>query len=215
MSPSLNRFAPALLLLSQQPFNRKCCRFPLRFSLSSACCASVQRLLFSLYMDNLFIFLATVQILVGIYLVYAGMKWLGYVRRRTATDPGFYSPRTAVLCPCKGIEAGLERNLLSLCEFDHQNYAVYFILASESDPAASVVKRVAAQSRGRASLIFADAPLDCGEKVHNLRTAIQQLPADIEVLVFVDSDGRPGHSWLRRLTAPLTDSRIGATTTMR
>ena len=78
-----------------------------------------------------------------------------------------------------------------------------------------MVKRVAAQSRGRASLIFADAPLDCGEKVHNLRTAIQQLPADIEVLVFVDSDSRPGHSWLRRLTAPLTDSRIGATTTMR
>src|SRR5437588_3227826 len=33
MSPSLNRFAPALLLLSQQPFNRKSCRLPLRFYL--------------------------------------------------------------------------------------------------------------------------------------------------------------------------------------
>ena len=41
------------------------------------------------------------------------------------------------------------------------------------------------------------------------------MPEDFEVLVFADSDGRPGHSWLRRLTAPLTDSRIGAATTMR
>src|SRR5205085_5487472 len=129
---------------------------------SCDCCASMPCLLFSIHMESLFILLAILQILVGLYLVYEAVKWLAYARRRAATDPGFYSPRTAVLCPCKGLEPGLERNLSSLCEFDHQNYAVYFILASESDPAASVVKRVAAQSRGRASLIFADAPLDCG-----------------------------------------------------
>jgi hypothetical protein len=33
--------------------------------------------------------------------------------------------------------------------------------------------------------------------------------------VFVDSDGRPGKTWLHHMVAPLTDSRIGATTTMR
>jgi cellulose synthase/poly-beta-1,6-N-acetylglucosamine synthase-like glycosyltransferase len=166
-------------------------------------------------MENLFIFLGVLQVLVGLYLVYGAAKWLSYVRRRAGTDPGFYAPRTAVLCPCKGMEPGLERNLTALCEFDHQNYEVFFILASESDPAASIVKRVASQARGKCHVIFAGPPRDCGEKVHNLRTAIQQLPAEFEVLVFADSDGRPGRSWLRRLTAPLTDSRIGATTTMR
>jgi hypothetical protein len=50
-------------------------------------------------MDHLFIFLALAQILVGLYLLYEAIRWLGYVRRRNATDPGFYSPRTAVLCP--------------------------------------------------------------------------------------------------------------------
>ncbi len=166
-------------------------------------------------MENLFYFLGIVQILVGVYLVYEGLRWLGYARRRAATDPGFYSPRTAVLCPCKGMEPGLERNLTALCEFDHQNYAVFFVLALESDPAVSIVKRVAAQSRGKAQVIFAGAPQDCGEKVHNLRAAIQQLPEDFEIFVFADSDGRPGHFWLRRLTAPLVDPLIGATTTMR
>jgi ceramide glucosyltransferase len=172
-------------------------------------------LLFSVCMDGLFIFLAFVQILVGLYLVYQGIRWLSYVRRRAATDPGFYSPRTAVLCPCKGVEPGLERNLTALCEFDHQNYQVFFALASESDSAAAIVKRVVAGSRGKARLIFAGAPLECSEKINNLRATIEQLPANFEVLVFADSDGRPGRSWLRKLTGPLSDSRIGATTTMR
>jgi len=166
-------------------------------------------------MDTLFIFLAFAQILVGLYLLYEGVRWLGYVRRRNATDPGFYSPRTAVLCPCKGIEPGLERNLTALCEFDHQNYEVFFALASESDPAASIVKRVIDGSRGKAHLVFAGPPQECGEKINNLRAAIEQLSADFEVLVFADSDGRPGRSWLRKLTGPLNDSRIGAATTMR
>ena len=111
-------------------------------------------------MENLFIFLAVVQILVGAYLVYDGVKWLAYVRRRASTDPGFYSPRTAVLCPCKGVEPGLERNLSALCEFDHQNYEVFFILASESDPAASIVNRVASQAPGKAHVVVAGAAQD-------------------------------------------------------
>jgi cellulose synthase/poly-beta-1,6-N-acetylglucosamine synthase-like glycosyltransferase len=165
--------------------------------------------------ENLFYFLAIVQILVGLYLVWQGLRWLGYARRRARIDPGFYAPRTAVLCPCKGVEPGLERNLTSLTEFDHQNYEVFFILASESDPAFSIVKRVAAQSRPKAHAIITEKPQGCGEKVNNLRIAIEQLPVDFEFLAFADSDGRPGKSWLKRLVAPLADSRIGATTTMR
>ena len=166
-------------------------------------------------MENWFAVLGTLQILVGLYLVFRAVKWLGYARRRVATDPGFYSPRTAVLCPCKGIEPGLERNLTSLCEFDHQNYEVFFALASESDPAAIIAKRVASQSRVRAHVVFAGPPENRGEKVSNLSAAIQQLPEEFEILVFADSDGRPGRAWLRRLTAPLADTRIGATSTMR
>ena len=111
-------------------------------------------LLFSAYMENVFIFLGVLLILFGLYLVYEAAKWLSYVRRRAGTDPGFFSPRTAVLCPCKGVEPGLERNLTALCEFDHQNYEVFFVLASESDPAASIVKRVASQAHGKGHVVF-------------------------------------------------------------
>jgi ceramide glucosyltransferase len=165
--------------------------------------------------ETLFYFLSIAQILLGLYLIAQAAQWLGYVRRRMSTDPGFYAPSTALLCPCKGVESGLERNLVSLTEMDYQNYEVFFILASESDPAYSIVKRVAAQSRPKAHVIIAGKPEGCGEKVNNLRVAIEQLPPEFEVFVFADSDGRPGKSWLHHLVAPLTDSRIGAATTMR
>lgn len=166
-------------------------------------------------METLFYFLAIAQIALGLYAAWQALQWLAYVRRRASTDPGFYAPRTAVLCPCKGIEPGLERNLVALTEFNHQNYEIFFILASTSDPAYTIVKRVAEGSRPKAHIVIAEKPDGCGEKVNNLRTAIEQLPADFEVLVFADSDGRPGRSWLHHLVAPLNDSRIGATTTMR
>jgi ceramide glucosyltransferase len=165
--------------------------------------------------EILFYLLSTVQIAGGLYLLWQALQWVGYVRRRMLTDPGFFAPRVALLCPCKGMEPGLERNLVALTELDHQNYEIFFILASENDPASSIVKRVAGGSRSKAHVIIAGAPEGCSEKISNLRAAIQQLTPDFEVLVFADSDGRPGKAWLHRLVAPLKDERIGATTTMR
>jgi ceramide glucosyltransferase len=165
--------------------------------------------------ETLFYFLAFLQILLGVYLIWQVLQWLGYVRRRLHTDPGFYAPRVAVLCPCKGIEPGLERNLLALTEFDRQNYELFFILASASDPARSIVERIAKGSRVKAHVIIAGSPSTSSEKVNNLQVAVQQLPPEFEVLVFTDSDGRPGKGWLHHLVAPLGDVRIGATTTMR
>jgi len=165
--------------------------------------------------ETLFYILAFLQVLLGVYLIWQVFEWLGYVRRRLHTDPGFYAPRVAVLCPCKGIESGLERNLLSLTEFERQNYEIFFILASGSDPARSIIERVAKTSRVKAQVIIAGSPSNSGEKVNNLRVAVEQLPPEFEVLVFTDSDGRPGKTWLHHLVAPLGDARIGATTTMR
>jgi len=165
--------------------------------------------------ETLFYFLASLQVLLGMYLIWQGVQWLGYVRRRLNVDPGFYTPRVAVLCPCKGIEPGLEHNLLSLTEFTRQSYEIFFILASGSDPARGIVERIAASSKVKAHVFIAGSPSNSGEKVNNLRVAVEQLPPEFEVLVFTDSDGRPGKTWLHHLVAPLSDARVGATTTMR
>jgi len=165
--------------------------------------------------ENLFYSVAILQIAFGAYLVWHALQWVQYARRRMRGDPGFNQPRVAVLCPCKGMEPGLERNLVALTEFDYRNYELFFILASSSDPAYSTVKRVADHSKVPAHIVIAERPEGCGEKVNNLRVAIEQLPAEFEVLAFVDSDGRPGKLWLRRLVTTLNDKKVGAATTMR
>ena len=168
-------------------------------------------------MIQLFYLLAALQVLFGLYLIYEGIRWIGYARRRLLRHSGFYAPRVAVLCPCKGTEPGLEANLTALCEFDYSNfnYEIFFILASQDDPAYSVLRRLAERSRAKAHIVIAGPPEGCGEKVHNLRSAVRQLPEEFEALVFTDSDGRPGRHWLQKLVAPLGDGRVGAATTMR
>ncbi len=168
-------------------------------------------------METIFYLLAAAQVVLGLYMISEGLKWISYARRRLLTHPGFYAPRAAVFCPCKGLEPGLERNLTALTEFDYNNcnYEIFFVLSSADDPAASILHRVAEHSKPKAHVIIAGAPQNCGEKVNNLHAAVEQLPEGFEVLVFADSDGQPGRQWLTRLVAPLADSRVGATTTMR
>src|SRR5207245_8540610 len=141
---------------------------PVRFYPLDRRRASNLPLLFSESVETLFYVLAISQILLGVYLIWQGLQWLGYVRRRLHPDPGFYAPRVAVLCPCKGIEPGLERNLISLTEFERQNYEIFFILASDKDPARSIIDRVAKNSRVKSRILIAGKAVDCGEKVNNL-----------------------------------------------
>jgi hypothetical protein len=46
-------------------------------------------LLGSNYVETLFYILAIVQIAMGFYLVWQGLQWLAYARKRAGTDPGF------------------------------------------------------------------------------------------------------------------------------
>jgi cellulose synthase/poly-beta-1,6-N-acetylglucosamine synthase-like glycosyltransferase len=162
-----------------------------------------------------FYVLATIQILLGIFALVEGIKWLGMVSRRIAAAPAFYSPKTAVICACKGAEPELESNLMALGNFDYSGYEIFLTLASSSDPAYAIARRVAEHSKGKVHLVIAGKAPDCGEKVNNLRAAIDEIPPEFDLFVFVDSDGRPGRQWLKRMVGPLANSQIGAGTTMR
>jgi ceramide glucosyltransferase len=164
---------------------------------------------------GIFYILVILQIACGLYSLWDGFEWLQMVRRRLGSHAGFYAPVTAVICPCKGDEAGLEENLTGLTRFDYPNYEMFFSLATSLDPALKIIERIQAASQRPVHIVIAGPPKDCGEKVHNLRRAVEALPDKFEVFVFTDSDVRFSHGWLTKLVAPLEDSRIGATTAYR
>ena len=160
-----------------------------------------------------FYILAVQQILQGLYSLSGGLLWLRFVRQRLASHPGFYAPRVALICPCKGVEPGLEENLMAMTRFDYPEYEIFFARAEAADPAREVIERVVARSEHPAHVVIAGPPTDCGEKVNNLRAAVEEIGEAFEVLAFTDSDVSAGRRWLARLIAPLGDTRRAAATT--
>lgn len=162
-----------------------------------------------------FYFLLLEQILQGAYSLFEGMQWLRMARLRLGLPSGFYMPRVALFCPVKGMEPGLEQNLIALTQFDYVAYEIFFAVATAEDPAYPVLERIAANSKRKVHIIAAGRARDCGEKVNNLRVAVERAGNEFDVLVFADSDGRPPRRWLSRLVAPLADANVGAVTTFR
>ena len=85
--------------------------------------------------------------------------------------------------------------------------------SGESLPAAA--GKPAAAGSPKIHLVVAGRPDGCGEKVNNLRAAVQKAGPEFDVYVFTDSDGRPGRRWLSKIVALLSDPKLGAVTTFR
>jgi cellulose synthase/poly-beta-1,6-N-acetylglucosamine synthase-like glycosyltransferase len=159
--------------------------------------------------------LVAAEFLIGLWSLWNGFQWLAMARRNLVRHPGFFTPRVALLCPCKGLERGLKENLTALCAQDYSNYEVFFVLARSDDPAYAVAQQVVQAGGAPAHIVIAGPPDGCSEKVNNLRTAVEQLDPSFTVYVFADSDGRPGRQWLAHMVAPLNDAKLGAATTFR
>lgn len=166
-------------------------------------------------MLTLFYILVLEQILQGLRNLWGGLRWLRMVQRCVGSHAGFYAPSVALFCPVKGLESGLEQNLAPLTAFDYPNYEIFFALASGEDPARKILDRLASSSKRKIHVVIAGRPDGCGEKVNNLRAAVEQAAGGFDAYVFTDSDGRPGKNWLAHLVAPLADTKVGAVTTFR
>jgi ceramide glucosyltransferase len=164
-----------------------------------------------------FYFFAAIVIWLGIISFRGGLRFAAYVRSQLAQAPADYSPFATVIVPFRGREDGLEKNLAALFEQFYPAYEVLFVTDSETDSALEVIQKVikTKSSTAAARVLIAGAAVDCGQKVHNLRAAVNHVDARTEVLVFVDSDARPGQNWLRSLVAPLVDHGLGAATGYR
>ena len=159
----------------------------------------------------LYYFFAAISVWIGIKSLLGGFRFAAYVRDETSRPLPEYQPFVSVIAPGRGLEAGLAENLRPLLAQDYPRYEVLFVFDRVDDPAIAVVEQLTSQAR----IIIAGPASDSGQKVHNLRVATAQVDSESEVLVFVDTDARPGKLWLKQLVAPLADERLGASTGYR
>ena len=159
--------------------------------------------------------LLTLQALISLH---RGVRYLSYIRREMSVDKPDFTPYVSVIAPCRGLERGLRENLGTLFLQHYPAYEIIFVTDSADAAAVTVIedlRREYSTAGPSSRLITAGAAVESGQKVHNLRVAVGQVDARSEVLVFVDSDARPGDTWLKSLVAPLADEGMGAATGYR
>ena len=164
----------------------------------------------------LYYFLAALACWFGIQSLLSGIRYAAYVRRETSRAIPDFHPFVSVIAPGRGLEPGLVENIQTLLTQDYPRYEVLFVFDREDDPAIKVIEELIGRGFSPVSrTIIAGPAKDCGQKVHNLRVAVDEIDPQSEVLVFVDTDARPAMDWLRKLVAPLADETLGAATGYR
>jgi len=128
-------------------------------------------------------------------------------------------PEVAVILPLRGADPSLEACLSGVLAQDYPAYTVHIVLDSAEDPAWAVVTRVLARGHGPQVSVNVDLRKECNEhcslKLSAQRQVLMQLDDAIEVIAFLDADSIPATNWLRAMTAPFTDPRVGAATGIR
>jgi ceramide glucosyltransferase len=128
------------------------------------------------------------------------------------------TPRTerlapvSVLKPLAGVDEGLEANLRSFFEQDHQaGFELLFAVRAEDDAAVPVVKRLQERYPGVLSrLIVTGEPPYPNAKVYSLEHMLADARHDL--LVMSDSDIRVKPGFLRSIAAEFSDPRIALAT---
>lgn len=167
-------------------------------------------------LDGLFWLIVLPAAAASLLSIKRGRRFLEYVEERTQAPVGERDaawPSVALIVPVKGLEGGLAANLRALADQDYPHFELVVCCSDPLDPALGAVRSTLGPAQR--IVVAGPPPPSTGEKIANLRAAVESVGSEAEVLVFADSDGQVRANWLRSLIAPLDDPDLGATTTFR
>jgi ceramide glucosyltransferase len=120
-------------------------------------------------------------------------------------------PPVSILKPLKGMDPDIYESFRSHCLQDYPEYEIIFGVSDPDDPAVGSVRRLQQEFSERGiQLVICPRILGANIKVSNLA---QMLPeARFSHLIVNDSDIRVERDYLRRVTAPLADAKVGMAT---
>ena len=166
-----------------------------------------------------FYLFATISIWLGVVSLRGGLRFARYVRAELAHQYPEFTPFATIFVPCRGVDEGLKENLAAIFSQDYPTFEVIIVSDRADDPALAVVagasRSFEQQDRPSVRVVVAGEATDSGQKVHNLRVAIDKADPQSLVFAFLDTDARPSSRWLRSLVAPLSGDGIGAATGYR
>ncbi len=141
------------------------------------------------------------------FLVFLGFLLISVSRHRDTVYVENRDLSVLVILPCKGIDHRMEENLKSLRSQNYANYSVVAVVDDMEDESVEYLKK-----QGIEIEISRAECRGCSGKVRAIATVFEKKP-EYDAYVVVDSDTTVGKKWLPTLVAPLSDPRVGVSTT--
>jgi ceramide glucosyltransferase len=162
----------------------------------------------------IYLLFATALVAISLRSLIGGFSYLAHFRDRLGRVVEARSgARVSVIVPVRGIDEGLEENVSAILSQNHPAFDVTVVVDDSEDPALSTLSRLI-ESGGLRVHVARKVDGQSG-KISKLISAVGSLPDETRVIVFADSDARPGAGWLSSLVDALGDEGIGAATGYR
>jgi ceramide glucosyltransferase len=116
----------------------------------------------------------------------------------------------SILVSVRGVDEGAWENWLSLCTQNYPEYEILFGVTDIDDPVVPALKKLAETFPNRVRLFVGLEPRGFNHKDSNLSYLLEE--AHHEVIIFADGDIRVNPEYIRHVTAPLKDPKVGIVT---
>jgi ceramide glucosyltransferase len=144
------------------------------------------------------------------YLLAIYSSWRFFRQPESAPDRGF-TPPVSILKPFRGLDPDAYENLASFCRQDYPDYEMIFCVDADDDTVRPVVEKLQRDFPEREiRVLYGSGRIASNDKVAKL--ARMAAEARHETVVITDSDVRVRPDYLRAMTAPLRDEKVGAVT---
>src|ERR1700704_3033497 len=123
-----------------------------------------------------FYFFAAISIWLGLVSLRGGVRFVRYLQSELAKKYPVFTPLVTLFVPCRGVDDGLKENIDAIFAQEYPKFEVVFITDRVDDPALAVIEEARREFAGEAGptmrFVVSRPAIDCGQKVHNLRTAV-------------------------------------------
>jgi ceramide glucosyltransferase len=144
------------------------------------------------------------------YLIALFSAWR-YFRQPAIPGDANFTPPVSILKPIRGLDPGAYENLASFCRQDYPDYELVLCVDPEDDTVRPVVDKLQSDFPGREiRVLLGSGRIAANDKVAKLARLVGE--ARHEIVVISDSDVRVQPDYLRVVTAPLVDPKVGAVT---